>query len=98
MNTREARTRSETSIDKARHSAAADQAKGKTKQFVGKVKERVGNAVGDDELAARGTAQRADGKADEVKGKVKEKIDDARDAVKGATEAIKDKLDDARRH
>lgn len=96
MNTDQAKRDAENSIDKAAHSASADQVKGKGKQFVGKIKETVGNALGDDELAAKGTAQRADGKIDEIKGDVKEKIDDAKNAIKGAAAAIKDKIDDAR--
>jgi uncharacterized protein YjbJ (UPF0337 family) len=96
MNTHEAKRETERSIDKAKHSASADQAKGKTKQFIGKVKEKVGDAIGDDELAAKGTAQHAAGKTDEIKGDIKQKIDDAKSTVKGAAEAVKEKFDDAR--
>jgi uncharacterized protein YjbJ (UPF0337 family) len=97
MNTSKAKQDTQSALDRAATSAEADQARGKSNQFVGKVKEKVGNFIDDDELAAKGTAQRAEGKAQEIKGKVKEKIDDLTDTVKGAAEAIKDKIADARK-
>lgn len=96
MNTQETKREAKDSIDKAAHSASADQAKGKAKQFVGKIKETFGDAVGDDKLAAKGTAQRAEGKVDEMKGDIKEKVENAKSAVKGAAAAVKEKLDEAR--
>lgn len=78
-------------------SPTADKAKGRTKEVVGKVKSKVGEWTGDRELEAKGDADRAEGKGQRLKGEVKEKIDDAKEAVKGGVEAVKEKIQDARR-
>lgn len=98
MDSNQAKQKAESAVDRAANSAEADQARGKTNQFIGKVKEKVGDVIGDDELAAKGTAQHAEGKAEEIKGNIKEKIDDLTDTVKGAADAIKEKIADARKH
>lgn len=78
-------------------SPTADKAKGRTKEVVGKVKSKVGEFTGDRELEAEGQADRAEGKGQRIKGEVKEKIEDAKEAVKGGVEAVKEKIQDARR-
>ena len=83
--------------DKATTSAAADKAKGHTNEVIGTVKAKVGSLTGDRELEAKGHAQNAEGKVERVKGEIKEKIDDAKNAVKAGVEAVKDKIDEARR-
>ncbi|NKF24529.1 CsbD family protein [Solimonas marina] len=98
MDTNQAKRETQSAVDQARHSAEADRARGKTKQVAGKVREKVGDAIDDREMAAEGTRQRAEGRAEEVKGNVKAKIDDAADTVKGAAEAIREKWQDVRKH
>lgn len=90
---------SEDPADKARkaandaaHSAEADKAKGRTKETVGKIKEKVGSFIGNDELEAKGRLQNAEGKKDRLKGEIKETINDAEDKVKAGYEVVKDKL------
>ncbi|WP_374679726.1 CsbD family protein [Hydrocarboniphaga effusa] len=80
----------------ARSEAKADKAKGHSKEFAGKVKEKVGDLIGDDEMAARGTVQRADGKKDRLKGEIKDKVEDVKVTAKAGVEAVKDKL--SKRH
>ncbi len=92
MNTDKAKADAKDAVDQAAHSASADKAKGQTKQFVGGVKEKVGNLVGDDELAAKGAVQRADGKIDEIKGHIKETIEDVKDHIKAGAEVVKDMI------
>ena len=82
--------------DDARHSAAADQAKGQTKEDIGKVMAKAGGAIGDRELEAKGRVQNAEGKADRLKGEVKEKIDDVKDYAKAGVAAVKEKIADVR--
>jgi uncharacterized protein YjbJ (UPF0337 family) len=77
--------------------ATADKAKGKTKQVIGAVKEKLGHAVGDHELEAKGGLQRADGKKDQFKGEIKEQISNVKDKVKAGVEVAKEKFADARR-
>lgn len=84
-------------LDDAANSAAADKAKGHTKQVVGGIKEKVGKLIGDDELVAKGAVQRADGKKDELKGEIKEKIQDLKDTVEAGVEVIKEKIQAARK-
>jgi uncharacterized protein YjbJ (UPF0337 family) len=83
--------------DKATHSATADKAKGHANEVIGKVKAKVGDLTGNEELEAKGHAQNAEGKVDRMKGEIKEKMDDAKDAVKAGVGAVKDKIDEARR-
>ncbi len=54
-------------------------------RFAGKAKETAGKVTGNEELEAEGKTQHA-------KGKFKEKVDDAKDTVKGASEAAKDAI------
>ena len=98
MDANQAKRETKDTIDRATHSAEADKARGKSKQFVGKIREKAGEFLDDNEMRAKGTQQRAEGRAEEIKGNVKEKIDDLADTVKGAAEAIKEKIQDARKH
>lgn len=90
------RARSRDAVDDMAHSAAADKARGRTNETVGKIKEHVGRALGDHELQAKGAMQQAEGKKDRMKGEIKEKIDDARSKAKAGVEAVKEKIDEAR--
>ena len=83
--------------DKATNSAAADKAKGRTDEVIGKVKAKVGSLTGDRELEAKGHAQNAEGKVERLKGEIKDKIDDTKDAVKAGVSAVKEKINEARR-
>lgn len=75
-----------------RDSASADRAQGRSKEVIGKVKSKIGDAVGDEDLQARGEAQRAEGKAERLKGVIKDRIEDAADTLKAGAAAIKDKV------
>jgi uncharacterized protein YjbJ (UPF0337 family) len=94
-----ARERAHRVAEEATHGAAADKAKGHIKEAVGKAKEKIGGAIGDHDLEARGTVQRIEGKKDRLKGEfkdkideVKEKVDDVRDRIGAGIEAVKEKL------
>lgn len=63
-------------------SATADKIKGKTKQTMGIVKERLDRKIGYRELEAKGSLQREVGKKDQFKGEIKEQILDVKDRVK----------------
>lgn len=80
----------------AAHSAAADKAKGHSNEVIGKIKEKVGNAIGDHELETKGQLQNAEGKKDRLKGEIKETIEDAKQKVKAGVEVIKEKIAEAR--
>jgi uncharacterized protein YjbJ (UPF0337 family) len=80
----------------AAHSAAADKAKGHSKEVIGKIKEKVGSAIGDHELEAKGHLQNAEGKKDRLKGEIKQEIEDVKDKVKAGVEVVKDKINEAR--
>jgi uncharacterized protein YjbJ (UPF0337 family) len=54
--------------------ANEDQVKGKAKDIGGKVKEGVGDAVGNDKM-------KRDGQADQAKGKVQKGVGDAKDKL-----------------
>lgn len=82
--------------DDAAHSAAADKAKGHTKELIGGAKAKVGDLIGNKELEAKGHAQKADGKVDRMKGEIKEKIEDAKDMVKAGVGVVKDKMEERR--
>jgi uncharacterized protein YjbJ (UPF0337 family) len=62
-----------------------DHVEGKSKQFKGSVKDTAGKVTGDDKM-------RAEGKADKAEGKVQGTFADAKDSVKGAYDAAKDKM------
>jgi len=94
MSTIEAQARAK--AEAARNSATADKARGHTNEVIGTVKAKVGNAIGDHELEAKGHVQNAEGKADRMKGEIKEKIEDAKDYVKAGVEAVKDKVAEVR--
>ena len=55
-----------------------DQTQGRIEQAKGKVKEVVGNIVGNDELELKGKIQKTGGKAQAAYGDVKEDVRDAR--------------------
>lgn len=74
-----------------------DKGKGRIKEAVGTVKEKVGRALGDRDLEARGIVQQGDGKKDRAKGEIKEKVEDAKATVRAGAEMIKDKLSGDRR-
>ncbi len=75
---------------------AADKAKGRTKEVVGKVKSKVGEWTGDRDLQAEGYADQAEGKGDRLKGEIKEKIDDVKTAAKAGVDAVKEKVREVR--
>ncbi|WP_295684716.1 CsbD family protein [uncultured Nevskia sp.] len=79
-------------VDDAASSAAADKAKGHTKEVVGSIKAKVGSLIGDKELEAKGHAQNAEGKTDRLKGEIKETIEDVKDKVKAGVEVVKEKF------
>ena len=97
MNTSKNADRADKVVDDAAHSAAADKAKGHTKEVIGNVKARVGKFIGDEELEAKGHLQNAEGKKDRMKGEIKEKIEDVKDTVKAGIDVVKDKIADVRR-
>ena len=57
------------------NSSTEDKAKGMTKEAVGTVKEKTGQAVGNPDLEARGTAEKAEGKVQQKVGDVKKVFD-----------------------
>lgn len=77
-------------IDDVATSAAADKAKGHTKEVVGSIKAKVGSLIGNEELEAKGHLQNAEGKKDRLKGEIKESIEDVKDKVKAGVEVIKE--------
>jgi uncharacterized protein YjbJ (UPF0337 family) len=62
-----------------------DHVEGKSKEVKGSVKDTAGKVTGDDKM-------RAEGKADKTEGKVQGAFADAKDGVKGAYDAAKDKM------
>ena len=54
-----------------------DEVEGKWDQVKGKVKEGIGRATGDDDLAAEGQADHAGGKVEEGFGKARRKVGEA---------------------
>lgn len=92
----EDRNRVSSAVDKTVHSSAADKAKGHVKETIGKVKEKVGSAIGDKKLEEKGAVQRVEGKTDRAKGEIKEKIEDVKGYVKAGAEVVKEKVDQAR--
>lgn len=61
--------------------------KGKFDEVVGKVKQGVGEAVGNDNLANKGTAQQVQGHAEQAWGSVKEAANDTYDRKKPQAES-----------
>lgn len=62
-------------------SAARNKAKGVAKEVVGTVRQRVGEAVGDEELEAKGEAQKVEGKVQRNVGEAQELIGDLKDKI-----------------
>ena len=60
-------------------SSTEDRAKGKVNQAAGKVKEEVGDALGDGSLESRGKAQQVKGHVQEASGKIKDALRDKDD-------------------
>ncbi len=79
-------------IDDAASSAAADKARGHSKEVIGTIKTKVGSLIGDEELEAKGRLQNAEGKKDRLKGEIKETIEDVKDKVKAGVEVVKEKI------
>ena len=67
-----------------------DEAQGTWEQVKGTVKDKVGEATGDDQLQAEGEAQNAEGKTQETLGKFKRGVSDTVDSV---GDAIKNTAD-----
>ena len=63
--------------------STTDKIKGHANKAVGKVKQGVGQAVGNDRLRAKGAAQAAKGDVQKTIGKAKVAIKDAADKVAG---------------
>ncbi|MES2885327.1 MAG: CsbD family protein [Pseudomonadota bacterium] len=86
----------EKKVSEAKKTANADgsidKAKGHTNETIGKVKQKVGSFIGDEELEAKGAVQNAEGKSQRVKGEVKEAIHDAVEKVKAGAEVLTDKV------
>ncbi|MEE7449312.1 CsbD family protein [Methylobacterium radiotolerans] len=62
-------------------SSTTDKIKGVANEAVGKAKQGIGDATGNDELKAEGAAQ-------ELKGKAQGTVGDAKSAVKSATDKL----------
>lgn len=62
---------------------ADDKVENKTQELGGKGKEAVGNATGNDRLAAEGQADQTESKVKQVGEKVKDAASNAKDAVTG---------------
>lgn len=92
----ELRGRAHEAADEAAHSAIADKAKGRVKEAAGKLKEKLGSAIGDEALETRGAAQRLEGKKDRLKGEIKDRVDDIKGRIEAGVEVAKEKLEEAR--
>ena len=64
----------------------------KFQETVGKAKEAVGDATGNEELRSDGQKDRVAGSAGQIVDKAKEKLGDAKDAVTDMIEEVKDTL------
>lgn len=62
----------------------SDEIEGKVDQAKGKVKETVGDLIGDDEMEAEGKADHVKGESQETWGKFKRGVGDTADAVRDA--------------
>ncbi len=69
-----------------------DEAEGKWEQLKGTVKDKVGEATGDERLEAEGEAQNAEGHGQETWGKLKQGVSDTVDAVGDAVKNTADKI------
>ncbi len=72
-----------------------DKIKGKMNQAVGATREKVADAVGADNMQAKGKAQHAKGDAQEATGDVKDAVNDATDKMTDAAKKSADKMKDA---
>jgi uncharacterized protein YjbJ (UPF0337 family) len=61
-----------------------DQAKGKANEIKGRVREAVGKATGNQELAAKGKGDQTKGKSQQVVGDLKDAATKAKNVVKNA--------------
>ena len=61
-----------------------DRVKGKTNEAVGETRERAGQAIGNEDLEAKGRAQVLKGKTQSAVGTLKDKAGDVKDKVKSA--------------
>jgi uncharacterized protein YjbJ (UPF0337 family) len=69
-----------------------DKTKGRAKEAAGTVKQKVGEAIGNEEMESEGLAQRGEGKFDRAKGAVKDTVHDAKETVRAGAEAVKQKI------
>lgn len=69
-----------------------DKGKGRVKEAVGTAKQKIGRAIGDSDLEARGLVQRGEGKLDRAKGAIKSTLQDAKATVRAGAKAVKKKL------
>ncbi len=69
-----------------------DEVEGKWEQTKGWVKDKAGEATGDDSLEAEGEIQNAEGKSQETWGKLKRGVGDTVDAVGDAVSDAGDKI------
>ncbi|MEO6397559.1 MAG: CsbD family protein [Tepidiformaceae bacterium] len=69
--------------------------KGQANQAAGTVREKVGDATGNEGMEQKGREQHAKGDAQEAGGKVKGAVKDAGDAVKDTADKVGDKIKDA---
>ena len=58
-----------------------DKLEGKAKEVIGEGKERLGEATGDEEMEAEGTADKLEGKGQGMVGEAKEALDDVKKKV-----------------
>ena len=65
-------------------SSTTDKIKGVANQVGGKIKEEVGEAVGNERMQGEGMAQ-------QIKGKVQQKVGEAKSTIKDAADEIADK-------
>ena len=96
MNTDKLADKTREAARDAANSASADKARGRSNEFFGTVKAKVGSVIGDEEMEAKGHLQNAEGKTERLKGEIKEKIEDAKDVVKAGVGAVKDKINEVR--
>lgn len=79
---------------KANESGAVDKTKGHANEVIGTVKEKVGSAIGNDKLKARGEAQHAKGEAQRVKGEVREELHKAGEKLKAGASILSEEVKD----
>lgn len=71
-------------VDDMAGAGTSDQAEGSARETVGRVKETIGAATGDDSLRAEGVKDQAAGKAQGVWGEIKEGAENLKDRVEDA--------------